>query len=75
MPFGKQRQREHKRTEEITTSLSHVLAATEKVMHTLASNVGNVAFNGVDNGVDNGVVELPQRVIIKDFDVDLNAIW
>ena len=92
MPFGKQRQREHKRTEEITTSLSHVLAATEKVMHTLASNVGNVAFNvavnrlsvndvdssvdnAVDNGVDNGVVELPQRVIINDFDVDLNAIW
>ena len=30
MPFGKQRQREHKRKEEITTSLSHVLAATEK---------------------------------------------
>ena len=46
-------------------------------MHTLASNVGNVAFNGVDNGVDNGpgVVELPQRVIINNFDVDLNAFW
>ena len=30
MPFGKQRQRGHKRKEEITTSLSHMRAAIEK---------------------------------------------
>ena len=82
MPFGKQRRREHKRKEEITTSLSHVLAATEKEKRKYKSlDMQDVSRCQSDDEVMQVDHCIPPSILIwatkasENRDVSLAKIW